>query len=190
MKIVVAVFPGDNKEDLKKSAGWAKEIYGEAQDLITVTQPDTFPHYNPPEPPEIPGLYAEMQEDGNRIDLYWDNRSEFSYDVKTVSTAVIGWQVPNSPNIISGLDSDPTPYWPNYWPADFPEEYRFNTDPADTLQWNMNALVNPYTASRLRKDFQGYFNLGTQRKWKPGRLGIDPSLGQARYASGLCRLQH
>jgi len=171
MKIVVAVFPGDNKEDLKKSAGWAKEIYGEAQDLITVTQPDTFPHYNPPEPPEIPGLYAEMQDDGNRIDLYWDNRSEFSYDVKTVSTAVIGWQVPNSPNIISGLDSDPTPYWPNNWPADFPEEYRFNTDPADTLQWNMNALVNPYTASRLRKDFQGYSiwgrsGSGSQEDWE------------------------
>ena len=113
MKIVVAVFPGDNKEDLKKSAGWAKEIYGQAQDLITVTQPDTFPHYTPPEPPDIPNLYAQLQDDGNRLDVYWDNRSEFSYDVKTVSTAIIGWQNPESSLLISGLDSDPTPYIAN-----------------------------------------------------------------------------
>ncbi len=177
MKIVVAVFPGDNKEDLKKSAGWAKEIYGKAQDLITVTQPDTFPHYNPPEPPEIPNLYAELVDDGNRIDLYWDNRSEFSYDVKTVSTAIIGWQKWNSPNLIHGLDSDPTPHWPNNWVEDtndpdyFPPEYRFNSNPADTLQWNMNALVNPYTASRLRHDFQGYSvwgrsGSGSQEDWE------------------------
>ncbi|MEN6445635.1 MAG: hypothetical protein ABFC98_06265, partial [Candidatus Cloacimonas sp.] len=71
MKIVVAIFPGEDKEDLKKSARWAKEIYGQAQNLITVTQPDTFPHYNPPEPPEIPSVYAEMANDGSQIDIYW-----------------------------------------------------------------------------------------------------------------------
>jgi hypothetical protein len=78
MKIVVAVFPGENKEDLKRTARWAKEIYGQAQDLITVVLPDTFPHYNPPEPPAIPALHAELMDNGNRIDLYWDNRSEFT----------------------------------------------------------------------------------------------------------------
>lgn len=170
MKIVVAVFPGDNKEDLKKSAGWAKEIYGEAQNLVTVTQPDLFPHYDPPEPPEIPALYAEMADDGNRIDLYWDNRSEFSYDVKTVSTSVIGWQKPDSPNLIPGLDSDPTPYLPNNWPADFPDMYKPDMTLPDSLRWNMNAKVNPFTASRLRRDFQGYSawnraGSGSQEDW-------------------------
>jgi hypothetical protein len=106
MKIVVAVFPGDNKEDLKRTARWAKEIYGQAQDLVTVVLPDTFRTINPPEPHEIPTMYAEMVNDGISNKHYWDNRSEFSYDVKTVSTAVMGWQDPNSANIISGLDSD------------------------------------------------------------------------------------
>lgn len=156
MKIVVALFPGDNKEDLKKSAGWAKEIYGAAQNLITVTQPDTFPHYTPPEPPDIPGLYAQIEDDGNRISLYWDNRSEFSYDVKTVSTGIIGWQDPYSAFLIPGLDSDPTPYYPNNWPEDFPDEFKPDESLPPAEKWNMNALVNPYTGSRLRKDFQGY----------------------------------
>ena len=173
MKIVVAVFPGDNKEDLKRTARWAKEIYGQAQDLITVTQPDTFPHYNPPEPPDIPNLYAELQDNGNRLDVYWDNRSEFSYDVKTVSTAIIGWQNPESSLIISGLDSDPRPHIANNW-VDIPEEYRPGPPPppgeVDT-RWNMNALVNPYTASRLRRDFQGYTlwgrsGSGSQEDWE------------------------
>ncbi|MDZ4183130.1 MAG: hypothetical protein U1B83_09655, partial [Candidatus Cloacimonadaceae bacterium] len=161
MKIVVAVFPGDNKEDLKRTARWAKEIYGQAQTLTTVVLPDTFPHYNPPEPPEIPKLYAELMDDGNRIDLYWDNRSEFSYDSKTVSSAIIGWQNPTSPAFKATLDSDPTFVdWSN-----FPLEFQYNP-----LVFNVNALINPYTAHRLRHDFQGYTvwgrsGSGSQEDW-------------------------
>ena len=151
MKIVVAVFPGDNKEDLKRTARWAKEIYGDAQTLVNVVLPDTFPHYNPPEPPEIPKMYAEMMNDGSQIDLYWDNRSEFSEDTKTVSSAVIGWQNPASPAFKPTLDSDPTFVDWSGFPTEF--QPRFG-DP--TYKWNMNATVNPYTAYRLRHDFQGY----------------------------------
>jgi hypothetical protein len=163
MKIVVAVFPGDDQEDLKRSARWAKEIYGESQTLVNVVLPDTFPHYDPPEPPEIPKLFAEMMDDGNRIDLYWDNRSEFSYDTKTVSTAVLGWQDPSSPQFLPGLDSDPTFVdW-----STFPPEFHPPTDPT---KYNMNAIVNPYTAFRLRHDFQGYTvwgrsGSGSQEDW-------------------------
>ncbi|MBM4399957.1 MAG: hypothetical protein FJ041_06505, partial [Candidatus Cloacimonetes bacterium] len=164
MKIVIAVFPGDNLEDLKRSARWAKEIYGVAQTLTTVILPDTFPHYNPPEPPEIPKLYAELVQDGNRIDLYWDNRSEFSHDVKTVSTAEIGWQDPNNynnPNYI-GLDSDPNAV--DY--SNFPVEFKPNP-----YNVNPNAKVNPFTGYRLRHDFQGYstwwrYGSGSQEKWE------------------------
>ncbi len=165
MKIVVAVFPGKDKEDLKRTARWAKEIYGQAQTLTTVILPDTFPHYNPPEPPEIPKLYAEMSEGGNRIDLYWDNRSEFSYDTKTVSSAIIGWQHPGSANLIPGIDSDPNSVdWASYPPQFHPAAL------SDTLSYNMNALVNPYTAYRLRHDFQGYSawgrsGSGSQEDW-------------------------
>lgn len=150
MKIVIAVFPGDNLEDLKKSAGWAKEIYGDAQNLTQVVLPDTFPHYNPPEPPEIPKLFAELKDDSKRIDLYWDNRSEFSYDIKTVSTAVIGWQDPNN-TYVPGLDSDPN--FVNY--ALYPPQYQPN--PTNV---NLNARINPYTGYRLRHDFQGYTTWG------------------------------
>jgi len=155
MKIVIAVFPGENQEDLKASAQWAKEIYDRAQTLTTVVLPDTFPHYNPPEPPEIPKLFAEMADNGNRIDLYWDNRSEFSYDTKTVSSGKIGWQNPTSPNLIPGLDSDP---YAVDW-SDYPEEFQ---PPAlsDSLAFNMNATVNPFTGHRLRHDFQGYATWG------------------------------
>ncbi len=156
MKIVVAVFPGDNKEDLKRSATWAKTIYGEAQDLITVVLPDTFPHYHAPGPPDIPNLYAEMVEDGNRIDLYWDNRSEFSYDVQNVSTADIGWQRSTSETFIPGLDSDPTDYINNGWPPEFPDEFKPDFADPGNPSWNNNAKVNPWTGHRLRHDFQGY----------------------------------
>lgn len=169
MKIVVAVFPGANKEDLKRTARWAKEIYGQAQDLLTVVLPDTFPHYNPPEPPEIPALYAELMDNGNRIDLYWDNRSEFTWDVKTVSTAIMGWQSIGSPQYKPGLDSDPAPY-NNNW-GDFPEEFRYTAIDDTTYAWNNNALANPWTAYRLRHDFQGYTvwgrsGSGSQEDWE------------------------
>lgn len=162
MKIVIAVFPGDNLEDLKRSARWAKEIYGTAQTLTTVVLPDTFPHYNPPEPPEIPKLFAELKDDSKRIDLYWDNRSEFSYDIKTVSTAVIGWQDPNNVAYIPGLDSDPN--FVNY--SIYPQQFQPN--PSNV---NLNGRINPYTGYRLRHDFQGYTTWGrsgsgSQEDWE------------------------
>ncbi len=163
MKIVIAVFPGDNLEDLKRTARWAKEIYDKPQTLTTVVLPDTFPHYNPPEPPEIPKLFAEMTDNGNRIDLFWDNRSEFSYDTKTVSSALIGWQDPSSAFLNVGLDSDPSFVdWSEYPPQFQP--------PSDPELFNMNARVNPYTAYRLRHDFQGYTawgrrGSGSQEDW-------------------------
>jgi len=148
MKIVVAVFPGDNLEDLKRSANWAKTIYGDAQTLTTVILPDTFPHYQPPEPPEIPKLYAELMDDGKRIDIFWDNRSEFSVDVKTVSTADLGWQ-PDNPILDSHIS--------NYDPLTFPAEFAPPPPPTpDYNGYNYNSKVNPFTANRLRHDFQGF----------------------------------
>ncbi len=163
MKIVIANFPGDNIEELKRTARWAKEIYGQAQTLTTVVLPDTFPHYNPPEPPEIPNLYAELKDDGARIDMYWNNSSEFAYDTKTVSTAIIGWQ---DPDILRwpGIDSDPT--WVD-WAGWGPQLDRFKPNGI----WNNQALVNPLTAWRLRHDFQGYSiwgrsGSGSQEDWE------------------------
>lgn len=165
MKIVVAVFPGENKEDLKSSARWAKKIYGQSQTLVNVVLPDTFPHYTPPEPPAIPKLLAELQDDGNRIDLYWDNRSEFSYDSQTIDSGVIGWQDPNSPGYLPGLDSDPLGVdW-----SGFPEQFQPRPDDPN-FKYNLEARVNPYTAHRLRHDFQGYSlwgrsGSGSQEDW-------------------------
>ncbi|MDD5536957.1 MAG: hypothetical protein PHS36_07260 [Candidatus Cloacimonetes bacterium] len=161
MKIVVAVFPGDTKEELKSQASWAKIIYGKAQDLVTVILPDTFPHYNPPEPPEIPNMHAEIvqSDTGTSIDVYWDNRSEFSYDFMNVPTAEIGWQNPHSTDYtpVTDLDSWPTPdqiagNWPDYWP----EEFRFPSSSTEVYPYKNNAVVNPFTGFRLRHDFQGY----------------------------------
>lgn len=165
MKIVIAVFPGDNIEDLKRSARWAKEIYGTAQSLTTVVLPDTFPHYNPPEPPEIPKLFAELKEDGKRIDLYWDNRSEFSYDVKTVSTAVIGWQDPTKPGFVPNINSDPN-YITQAVYSTYPIEFQPNVS-----NTKPNCRVNPYFGYRLRHDFQGYTvwgrsGSGSQEDWE------------------------
>ncbi len=166
MKIVIGVFPGDNLEDLKRSARWAKEIYGTAQTLTTVVLPDTFPHYNPPEPPEIPKLFAELIDDGNSIDLYWDNRSEFSYDVKTVSTAVIGWQDPNNGAYIPGIDSDPNFNFTDPPLSAYPEEFLPSAGNV-----NLNGKINPFTGYRLRHDFQGYTTWGrsgsgSQEDWE------------------------
>jgi len=36
MKIVIAVFPGEDIEELKRTAVWSKTLYGEAQTLTTV----------------------------------------------------------------------------------------------------------------------------------------------------------
>ncbi|MBN2829856.1 MAG: hypothetical protein JXR56_06010, partial [Candidatus Cloacimonetes bacterium] len=158
MKIVVAVFPGDNLPDLKRSARWAKDIYGQAQDLTTVVLPDTFPHYNPPEPPEIPKMYAEIVQDGKEIDIYWDNRSEYTLDTKTVSSALIGWQ-------------DNYPQWDsfddNYDSNTYPEE--FSTSILNN--WNVAGRLNPFTGYRLRHDFQGYTlwgrsGSGSQEDWE------------------------
>jgi len=151
MKIVVAVFPGDNLEDLKKSAKWAKTIYGVAQELNEVVWPDTLAHYKPPEPPEIPKLYAEITENGNSIDVYWDNRSEFTKDYKNVDKADEGWQYPPTSPDYAGMDSDPAVIdW-----QQFPLQFQV---PAlsDTTLFNNNAIINPFTAHRLRHDFQGY----------------------------------
>lgn len=165
MKIVVAVFPGETMEELKRTARWTKEIYGRAQDLVTVVLPDTFPHYSPPEPPAIPRLFAEIAGNGNRIDIFWDNRSEFSYDPMTVSANAIGWQDPAHPSYLPGLDSDPL--WVDW--SGFPPEFqpRLN-DPA--FIFNPEATVNPFTATRLRHDFQGYglwgrSGSGSQEDW-------------------------
>ncbi|MCB5235181.1 MAG: hypothetical protein LHW60_08095 [Candidatus Cloacimonetes bacterium] len=175
MKIVIAVFPGENLEDLKSSARWAKEVYGQAQTLTTVVLPDIYPHYNPPEPPTIPALYVDMLDDGSRIDTYWDNRSEFTYDVKTVSTAVIGWRNPNPPDslgpdpLLGLVDSCTTLYPPSLMDAmEMPEQFRW--DNGNTV-WNANAVVNPWTGHRLRHDFQGYTiwgrsGSGSQEDWE------------------------
>lgn len=165
MKIVVAVFPGADQEDLKKSARWAKEIYGEAQKLVNVVMPDTFPHYNPPEPPEIPKVFAEIVDDGKQIDVYWDNRSEFSEDNKTVSSAVMGWQYNPTPEW-QNLDSDPAFIGPAVY-STYPPEFQ---PPSNPLAYNNEATVNPFTAFRLRHDFQGYTlwgrsGSGSQEDW-------------------------
>ncbi len=156
MKIVVAVFPGDNLPDLKRSARWAKDIYGQAQDLTTVVLPDTFPHYNPPEPPTIPKMYADIVDDGKIIDIYWDNRSEYTVDTKTVSTALIGWQSNN-------------PQWDSFQgnhDSSFPAEFGLTEN-----NMNVAAKVNPFTGNRLRHDFQGYTlwgrsGSGSQEDWE------------------------
>ncbi|MCB5250444.1 MAG: hypothetical protein LHW49_04710 [Candidatus Cloacimonetes bacterium] len=141
MKIVIAVFPGDTIEELKESARWAKEVYGEAQTLTTVIIPDTVSHYNPPEPPEIPRSFAKMVDNevgGVDVEVYWDNNSEFTVDYITVGTEQIGWN--NKP----GMDSDSTAVNLDM----IPDQFRYLP--------NELAKVNPFTAWRLRHDFQGY----------------------------------
>jgi len=161
MKIVIAIFPGDDLEDLKQSARWAKDIYGQAQTLTTVVLPDTFIHYVGPEPPAIPNMFAELVDNGNAIDVYWDNKSEIdNIDTEVVNTAVMGWQ-----NINPGLDSYIDNYDANIYPTDNPVIY-----PPDPLNYNDNALVNPWTGFRMRHDFQGYSlwgrsGSGSQEDW-------------------------
>jgi hypothetical protein len=162
MKIVIAVFPGTDLESLKASANWAATIYGQAQTLTTVVLPDTFPHYNPPEPPIIPKMRATIQDNGARIDVFWDNRSEYSYDTKTVTEAVTGWQ--DSTSVANpGIDSDPFAVAHADYPAPF-------ANIPGVVVPNINALVNPFTSYRLRHDFQGYTlwgrsQSGSQEDW-------------------------
>ncbi len=164
MKIVIAVFPGESITSLKTQAGWAKSVYGKAQNLQEVVEPDTFVHYQAPEPPEIPNVYAELAEDGNKIDVYWDNRSQMdNIDTKTIPAEDIGWQ-----DETAGLDSHidsftpelqdimPEEYWPDNW--------------ITTYGTNDNAKVNPWRGDRLRHDFQGYAlwgrsGSGSQEYW-------------------------
>ncbi len=144
MKIVIAIFPGESIDELKTQAVWAKDIYENPQTLETVIEPDTFAHYKAPEPPAIPNMYAELVDDGDAIDLYWDNRSQMeNQDSKTIPNEDIGWQI-DIPNIDSyAIDADttgmPEEYWPSNWGID-----------------NINARINPWTGFRLRHDFQGY----------------------------------
>ncbi|MBC8527642.1 MAG: hypothetical protein H8D22_12460 [Candidatus Cloacimonetes bacterium] len=89
MKIVIAVFPGESVPELKRTADWAKEIYGTAQGLTEVILPDTCKHYEAPGPPEIPKMTLTQSDNGDSIFIYWDNCSEFSIDEKIVSKVLI-----------------------------------------------------------------------------------------------------
>lgn len=160
MKIVIAVFPGDSIVELKRTAEFAKSIYGEAQTLTTVVLPDTFLHYQAPEPPDYPNMYAGLINDGDAIELYWDNISEFTTDIGNVPQSVVGWQIE-----IPGIDSyvaeaDTTNMPESYWPS----VYGIETENPE------NAVVNPWTTYRLRHDFQGYAlygrsGSGSQEDW-------------------------
>jgi hypothetical protein len=65
---------------------------------------------------------------------------------------VLGWQFPNAPRI-PGLDSDPSLY-PGW--VGIPLEFQPEESLPLEKRYNNQALVNPYTANRLRHDFQGY----------------------------------
>ncbi len=156
MKIVIAIFPGMSETDLQNSAKNAKTIYGQPQELTTVILPDTFPHYQPSEPPAIPNSYVELVNDGNAIDVYWDNRSQIeNVDYTNVPKDLIGWQ-----NLYPDRDS----YIGNYDPNTFPPEF------APDGNYNNGAYVNPWTGYRLRHDFEGYSvygrsGSGSQEMW-------------------------
>jgi len=157
MKIVIAVFPGDSVFDLSKTAEFAKFIYGDAQTLTTVVEPDIFPHYQAPEPPAFPNMYAGLINDGNMLDLYWDNVSEYTIDGDFVPQSNVGWQ-----EIAPGLDS----YVAEADTSGMPERFLPSVYGID----NINATVNPWTAFKLRHDFQGYTlygrsGSGSQEDW-------------------------
>ena len=157
MKIVIAVFPGNDIPQLKTQAGWAKEIYGEAQNLQTVVMPDTFMHYQAPEPPAIPNLYYELVNNGNQVNISWDNRSQMdNLDTKTIPSEDIGWQY---------INSEYESYAPTVNLTGMPEEFW-----PENCEINDNALINPWTGDRLRHDFQGYAvwgrsGSGSQEDW-------------------------
>ncbi|HCX73450.1 MAG TPA: hypothetical protein DHM37_07020 [Candidatus Cloacimonas sp.] len=159
MKIVIAVFPGQTLTELQGQAEWAAEVYESPQTLTTVTVPDTAIHYVAPEPPKIPNMNAILVNNGNAIDVFWDNRSEIdNLDTKTVTKGYVGWQ-----DSLATLDSHISNYDPNTFPDDF-------APPADPSEYNNSAIVNPWTAYRLRHDFQGYTvwgrsGSGSQEDW-------------------------
>ncbi len=149
MKIVIGIFPGNSLLELKNQSSWSKIIYGKAQDLETVILPDTFIHYVAPEPPLIPKTFVKQVNNGNAIEVYWDNRSEMdNVDLTIVNKDQIGWQ-----SLYSDLDSYIANFTPeiqeimleNFWPENW-----------NNGNENQNALVNPWTGYRLRHDFQGY----------------------------------
>ncbi len=170
MKIVIAVFPGDNLEDLKATSIWAKTIYGDAQKLTEVILPDTVLHYTPPEPPEIPNLFAEISEDGNYINYYWDNRSIYSYDMDNVSGTVVGWQ-----NAFPDYDSYYTTWENESEPNGEPWSVLYDNvqgvfPPVEPISEQETFVISPVTAYRLRHDFQGYrtwirSGSGSQEDW-------------------------
>lgn len=151
MKIVIALFPGETEAELKDQADWAKEIYGDPQQLNTVVKPDTFPHYEPPEPPSIPKMFTELINDGNGVKVWWDNSSEFTVDQMNVSKTIVGWQ-------------DVDPQFDSYIEADWDTNPMFEAYPemapfdesGNPINRNHLAYLNPWTAFRLRHDFQGY----------------------------------
>ena len=167
MKIVIAVFPGDSILELQQTAVHAKDTYGVAQTLTTVVLPDTFKHYMPPNPPEIPMMYVKLEDSGKRIDVYWDNRSQMdNVDDKTVKSEQIGWQ-----DALGYLDSHTSND-----SASVPE--RFNAATWNGGVMNNESFVNPWTGFRLRHDFQGYTlwgrsGSGSQEFWgQKGRWDI------------------
>ncbi len=150
MKIVIALFPGDDVEDLKRTAVFSKKLYGEAQTLTTVVLPDTFKHYEAPGPPDIPNMTLDQSLNGDTVFVYWDNRSEFTVDRMTIFKEFVGWQntIPYLDSYIDKYDEQLAHY------GYFPEE--FDPDHWNGGSYNFNAKVNPWTTYRLRHDFQGY----------------------------------
>ncbi|MCF7792632.1 MAG: hypothetical protein K9N09_00835 [Candidatus Cloacimonetes bacterium] len=169
MKIVIAIFPGESLTELKTQAVWAKDIYENPQNLVEVILPDTLPHYQAPEPPTIPNMYAEMDAAGNSITVYWDNRSQMeNIDTKTVPNEDIGWQdiYPNLDSYVGKYDDQLALY--GYFPEEF-APYDSTGAPIVT-NWNPNGIINPWTGYRLRHDFQGYAvwsrsGSGSQEYW-------------------------
>ncbi|RLC46796.1 MAG: hypothetical protein DRI23_11960, partial [Candidatus Cloacimonadota bacterium] len=91
-------------------------------------------------------LYIDLADDGNRVDIYWDNSAEIdNQDNFTVTNEQIGWQ-----DLISGIDS----YVINADTTGMPD--RFKPENWNSGNYNENAIVNPWTGDRLRHDFQGY----------------------------------
>ncbi|MCK4313081.1 MAG: hypothetical protein KAW88_10145, partial [Candidatus Cloacimonetes bacterium] len=163
MKIVIAIFAEEEFGAFEDQAYWVKEIYGNSQSLSASCFPDTFSHFSGPVPPVAPKLFAELTNNQTEINMYWDNRSEIdNYDTFQVHQTLVGWQ-----DIIPDIDSHIGQYGIQYnLYGYFPPEFA-PPDPAGFLE---PARVNPWTAYRLRHDFQGYTlwgrsGSGSQEDW-------------------------